>query len=873
MIDGLRVPTNLNLHRIYNGLEQLMETKDANNGYTRYAYDGAGNPIALKDANGNQIDTSFNALGHKQYVDDPNMGRKDFTYNVLSELQSETDANGDTLAYTYDKLARMTLRKVNGVNHGAWVYDNTAANKGLGLLDYEDSHVQSDGSRLIKSFTYTPVSSGRKLPVTVQHRIYENTTAFSNYTVQTDYDSTYSRPSKLTYPNGLEVGFEYNLHGFLTKELDAQTNEVYRQVTAMDARDLITRSHLANSNLLETVDYAAQTGQMRGIEVKKGSELRHSLDYLYDGFGNLHFRETQHGIDRAEERFEYDVLHRVTKSTRSYNPAVVIGNNPDEVVNYAFDKVGNLMLKSDYASNYDYTGAKPNAVKQVTLADGGGAVNFGYDSNGNMTAGHNKTMAYNVFNKPTRIVSGNSTSDFQYGANIMRYKKEETGTNSRTTIYIDKLMEIVTEGNTVKRKAYVGSTAVVTETEESGSMARATHYLLKGRLGSTITVTDGSGDVVEANGFDPFGKPRTGLWQNKASNQLESQVTTRGYTGHEHLDESQLIHMNGRAYDYNLGRFLSVDPVIQSPTNSQSMNPYSYIMNNPLAGVDPTGYKAEIEQERFKFDKVKVTGSNISQTKVTDTVTGESKVTSLSVSGAKSFLAQNGGAQSQGASSIGSNISGGENSVSGIDQTESAPVSNQSSQNERVTFRSPEILRSTVPGQVNYDNGMESFYNDEALKGVGFMAAALTEQVLTVLTLGTGHAANSSSKVAISTTRTSTVSSSQATKEGLNTLRTSYLQQVDDLAAAANSMRAAGLNADDALKILVPLRNELKLEVRRQGPWWAARAADVRNIFKYGNRAGPTADNLIKRYGNAENALEALQRTSSAVNRATGAGK
>ena len=48
--------------------------------------------------------------------------------------------------------------------------------------------------------------------------------------------------------------------------------------------------------------------------------------------------------------------------------------------------------------------------------------------------------------------------------------------------------------------------------------------------------------------------------------------------------------MNGRVYDYNLGRFMSVDPVIQSPTNSQSINPYSYIMNNPLAGTDPTGY-------------------------------------------------------------------------------------------------------------------------------------------------------------------------------------------------------------------------------------------------------------------------------------------
>ncbi|ROQ28723.1 RHS repeat-associated core domain-containing protein [Gallaecimonas pentaromativorans] len=50
--------------------------------------------------------------------------------------------------------------------------------------------------------------------------------------------------------------------------------------------------------------------------------------------------------------------------------------------------------------------------------------------------------------------------------------------------------------------------------------------------------------------------------------------------------------MNGRVYDYNLGRFLSVDPLIQSPTSTQSINPYSYVMNNPLAGTDPTGYCA-----------------------------------------------------------------------------------------------------------------------------------------------------------------------------------------------------------------------------------------------------------------------------------------
>ena len=51
--------------------------------------------------------------------------------------------------------------------------------------------------------------------------------------------------------------------------------------------------------------------------------------------------------------------------------------------------------------------------------------------------------------------------------------------------------------------------------------------------------------------------------------------------------------MNGRIFDYNVGRFLGVDPFLQFPENSQSANPYSYILNNPMAGTDPTGYLCE----------------------------------------------------------------------------------------------------------------------------------------------------------------------------------------------------------------------------------------------------------------------------------------
>ena len=48
--------------------------------------------------------------------------------------------------------------------------------------------------------------------------------------------------------------------------------------------------------------------------------------------------------------------------------------------------------------------------------------------------------------------------------------------------------------------------------------------------------------------------------------------------------------MNGRVYDPVIGRFLSADPFVQAPYFSQSYNRYSYVMNNPLGGTDPSGY-------------------------------------------------------------------------------------------------------------------------------------------------------------------------------------------------------------------------------------------------------------------------------------------
>ena len=88
--------------------------------------------------------------------------------------------------------------------------------------------------------------------------------------------------------------------------------------------------------------------------------------------------------------------------------------------------------------------------------------------------------------------------------------------------------------------------------------------------------------------FDAWGRRRNHTdWSDY--NITSGFLFDRGFTGHEHLDAFELINMNGRVYDPIIARFLSPDPFIQAPDNTQSFNRYSYCFNNPLVYTDPSG--------------------------------------------------------------------------------------------------------------------------------------------------------------------------------------------------------------------------------------------------------------------------------------------
>jgi RHS repeat-associated protein len=346
------------------------------------------------------------------------------------------------------------------------------------------------------------------------------------------------------------------------------------------------------------------------------------LNYQYDVFGNLSRQSLN--ADASSESYTYDTLHRLTEATRL---GAATGT-----VTYAYDAVGNFNFKSDFSRtakpgwyNYDppfyNCGGGPNAVKQVQLVEDGSTRQYCYDANGNLISDNaGLAMQYDHTQRPIRIARGAVVQYLDYGPDGSRFRRY--GSEGETQYFPGVEQFVNSQGI---QKTYVGSSVLV---NTMGGVRRV-DYLLTDRLGSVDAIANSNGVLTETRGYDAFGKPRTGTWANATPPRIGSTATSNtphGFTGHEHLDSLELIHMNGRVYDYSLGRFTGVDPVIQFPLNSQSLNPYSYILNNPLSGTDPTGYAVCSDPDKkncteVKEERVAPTGSHIkSSTRVSGTV-------------------------------------------------------------------------------------------------------------------------------------------------------------------------------------------------------------------------------------------------------------
>lgn len=426
----------------------------------------------------------------------------------------------------------------------------------------------------------------------------------------------------------LQVQYNYNGNGYLQSLSDAVYPTplyVFWRADSLDEFGQVTQEERFGLNNASTVVTVTNTndpmGRVKSITstssnpnaVTTGVAVVQNDNYTWYSLGNLESRSWQaldpntHQLMNPSESFTYDLLNRLTSATLSG------ASQQNGATNYSYDVLGDITYKSD-AGTYSYgqAGEYPHAVTAVT-----GTVNgitnptYGYDANGNMTSRAGTGVDWNSNNLPSCIDAagahcasgGSNYSQFSYAPDKHRYYQTATVNGSQeTTVYVGNL-EIVTNStatyNRHRLSAYGHDVLTYAlNTLANGTPNQSTSFEFQDNLGSIEVMTQNAGFVSASMGYDSFGQrrePATGQVPQPTSEWTTNRVRThRGFTNQEMLDNVSLIHMNGRVYDPVLGRFLSVDPVFQFPTNMQSLNPYSYVLNNPLSLTDPTGYFAAI---------------------------------------------------------------------------------------------------------------------------------------------------------------------------------------------------------------------------------------------------------------------------------------
>jgi len=178
---------------------------------------------------------------------------------------------------------------------------------------------------------------------------------------------------------------------------------------------------------------------------------------------------------------------------------------------------------------------------------------------------------------------GAVTSAFMYDGDGNRVKKTEGG---ETTLYVNRYYEKNLTTGEVTTHYFLGDKEIAYKNNAG------IRYVHQDHLGGTSVTTDTTGATVGTIKYFPFGATRS------TTGTLD---TGKKFTG-QRLDETGLYFYNARYYDANIGRFISADTVISDYKNPQTLNRYTYCLDNPLKYTDPTGHADKREVKWYGYD-------------------------------------------------------------------------------------------------------------------------------------------------------------------------------------------------------------------------------------------------------------------------------
>ena len=313
----------------------------------------------------------------------------------------------------------------------------------------------------------------------------------------------------------------------------------------------------------------------------------------YETNGNL-LSYTDQTTDPVNDQFtdawtmSYDNLNRVTAGSATS------GVWKSLVLSWSYDSFGNRktqtpsgMPTAPVPQPQSFTYPSKNQISNY----GAG----GYDAAGNVIYDQVNHYLYDAEGRVCAVSYYNGTMtayiEYVYDAEGRRVAKGSTTSFNcnpasngfaLTDQYIlglsgEAVSELDGAGNFLRSNAYANGELLATYTNNS------TYFALNDWLGSKRVVTNPDGTVAEMCMNLPFGDDLICSGSDPSAHH---------FTGQLHDQESGNDYFDARYYANSTGRFISPDPsgiAYASAANPQSLNLYSYALNNPLRFTDPTG--------------------------------------------------------------------------------------------------------------------------------------------------------------------------------------------------------------------------------------------------------------------------------------------
>lgn len=250
-------------------------------------------------------------------------------------------------------------------------------------------------------------------------------------------------------------------------------------------------------------------------------------------------------------------------------PAVV---GPDN----AFAGAVSVMSGTNTVTIAAIDGSGNASTQQYQVDASGTADSVTYDANGNLTSDGTRTFEWDARDQLVAVTVGVRRSEFIYDGQQRRIRIVE---RDDAVVLSDR--HVVWCGDTIcEERASDGITVIGRSFGQAEHISSTARFLSHDHIGSLREATDASGALLARYVFDAWGRRTLAVG---------SDLTTLGYTGHRWHAGSSLSLAPYRAYDAELGRWLSEDPAGWA----DGTNLYQYVRNNPIRRLDPLGLSSD----------------------------------------------------------------------------------------------------------------------------------------------------------------------------------------------------------------------------------------------------------------------------------------